>query len=104
MTESFTCRCVKAATAAPNELAEVAGRTPFQSMTCLTKAAWFPRFASIGWDKLACVVFLYCQPPAAARAFVVTRGCWRPWMVWVRVLRWDGGSVPLSPQTTNYPC
>src|SRR5262249_57448219 len=35
----------------PNELAEVAGNTPFQSMTCLTKCGPSPRFASIGWDK-----------------------------------------------------
>jgi MoaA/NifB/PqqE/SkfB family radical SAM enzyme len=38
-------------TPTPNELAEVAGRTPFQSMTCLTKCGPSPRFASIGWDK-----------------------------------------------------
>src|SRR5262245_23499029 len=35
----------------PNELAEVAGNTPFQSMTCLTKCGPSPRFASIGWDR-----------------------------------------------------
>ena len=38
-------------TPTPSELAEVAGRTPFQSMTCLTKCGPSPRFASIGWDK-----------------------------------------------------
>jgi len=38
-------------TPTPNELAEVAGRTPFQSMTCLTQCGPSPRFASVGWDK-----------------------------------------------------
>ena len=38
-------------TPTPNELAEVAGRSPFQSMTCLTKCGSSPRFASIGWDR-----------------------------------------------------
>ena len=38
-------------TPTPDELADVAGRTPFQSMTCLTKCGPSPRFASIGWDK-----------------------------------------------------
>ncbi|MBO0698383.1 MAG: radical SAM protein [Zavarzinella sp.] len=40
-------------TPTPNELAEVAGKTPFQSMTCLTKCGPSPRFASVGWDKSA---------------------------------------------------
>jgi sulfatase maturation enzyme AslB (radical SAM superfamily) len=38
-------------TPTPNELAEVAGKTPFQSMSCLTKCGPSSRFASIGWDK-----------------------------------------------------
>jgi sulfatase maturation enzyme AslB (radical SAM superfamily) len=38
-------------TPTPAELAEVAGNAPFQSMTCLTKCAPSPRFASVGWDK-----------------------------------------------------
>ena len=38
-------------TPTPDELAEVAGRVPFQSMTCLTQCGPSPRFASIGWDK-----------------------------------------------------
>jgi len=38
-------------TPTPDELADVAGRTPFQSMTCLTKCGPSPRFASVGWDK-----------------------------------------------------
>src|SRR5262245_11720100 len=38
-------------TPTPNELAEVAGKSPFQSMTCLTGCGPSPRFASIGWDK-----------------------------------------------------
>jgi sulfatase maturation enzyme AslB (radical SAM superfamily) len=38
-------------TPTPNELAEVAGKTPFQSMTCLAKCGPSPRFASVGWDK-----------------------------------------------------
>jgi sulfatase maturation enzyme AslB (radical SAM superfamily) len=38
-------------TPTPNELAEVAGKTLFQSMTCLTKCGPSPRFASVGWDK-----------------------------------------------------
>jgi MoaA/NifB/PqqE/SkfB family radical SAM enzyme len=39
-------------TPTPEELADVAGRTPFQSMTCLTKCGPSPRFASIGWDRM----------------------------------------------------
>ena len=38
-------------TPTPDELADVAGRTPFQSMTCLTACGPSPRFCSIGWDK-----------------------------------------------------
>jgi hypothetical protein len=38
-------------TPTPAELADVAGRTPFQSMTCLTRCGPSPRFASIGWDR-----------------------------------------------------
>ena len=38
-------------TPTPDELAEVAGRVPFQSMTCLTQCGPSPRFVSIGWDK-----------------------------------------------------
>jgi hypothetical protein len=38
-------------TPTPDELADVAGRTPFQSMTCLTGCGPSPRFVSIGWDK-----------------------------------------------------
>jgi MoaA/NifB/PqqE/SkfB family radical SAM enzyme len=38
-------------TPTPNELADVAGRMPFQSMTCLTRCGPSPRFASIGWDR-----------------------------------------------------
>jgi MoaA/NifB/PqqE/SkfB family radical SAM enzyme len=40
-------------TPTPDELADVAGRAPFQSMTCLTKCGPSPRFASVGWDKTA---------------------------------------------------
>lgn len=35
----------------PEQVANVAGDLPFQSMTCLTKCAASPRFCSIGWDK-----------------------------------------------------
>jgi hypothetical protein len=38
-------------TPAPEEIADVAGRMPFQSMTCLTQCGPSPRFASIGWDR-----------------------------------------------------
>jgi MoaA/NifB/PqqE/SkfB family radical SAM enzyme len=38
-------------TPTPEELGEVAGREPFQSMTCLTHCANSPRFASLGWDR-----------------------------------------------------
>lgn len=38
-------------TPTPEELGEVAGREPFQSMTCLTTCAISPRFASLGWDR-----------------------------------------------------
>jgi MoaA/NifB/PqqE/SkfB family radical SAM enzyme len=38
-------------TPTPNQLAEVAGKTAFQSMTCLTQCGPSPRFASIGWDR-----------------------------------------------------
>jgi len=44
-------------TPTPDELAEVAGRIPFQSMTCLTQCGPSPRFASIGWDK----TFAWCS-------------------------------------------
>lgn len=38
-------------TPTPTELGRVAGRSGFQSMTCLTGCAASPRFASVGWDK-----------------------------------------------------
>lgn len=38
-------------TPTPDEVADVAGRRPFQSMTCLAKCAPSPRFAAVGWDK-----------------------------------------------------
>jgi sulfatase maturation enzyme AslB (radical SAM superfamily) len=38
-------------TPTPTELAAVAGNSPFQSMTCLTRCGPSPRFASIGWDR-----------------------------------------------------
>jgi MoaA/NifB/PqqE/SkfB family radical SAM enzyme len=38
-------------TPTPDELAEVAGRKPFQSMTCLRQCAPSPRFVSIAWDR-----------------------------------------------------
>lgn len=38
-------------TPTPRELADVAGDTPFQSMTCLTRCAKSPRFVSVGWDR-----------------------------------------------------
>jgi len=50
-------------TPTPDELAEVAGRTPFQSMTCLTTCGPSPRFASIGWDKSVA----WCSYTAARR-------------------------------------
>lgn len=37
-------------TPTPDELARVAGGQRFQSMTCLTRCAASPRFASISWD------------------------------------------------------
>jgi hypothetical protein len=38
-------------TPTPDEMADVAGRVPFQSMSCLTKCGQSPRFVSVGWDK-----------------------------------------------------
>lgn len=38
-------------TPTPAEMSEVAGREPFQSMTCLTECGRSPRFCSIGWDQ-----------------------------------------------------
>jgi MoaA/NifB/PqqE/SkfB family radical SAM enzyme len=38
-------------TPTPEEIATVAGRQPFQSMTCLSACAASPRFCSVGWDK-----------------------------------------------------
>lgn len=38
-------------TPTPEEMAQVAGQQPFQSMSCLTACAASPRFCSIGWDK-----------------------------------------------------
>jgi MoaA/NifB/PqqE/SkfB family radical SAM enzyme len=40
-------------TPTPDEVATVAGRRPFQSMTCLKGCGKSPRFASIGWDRRA---------------------------------------------------
>ncbi len=53
-------------TPTPEELAEVAGRTPFQSMTCLTACAKSERFASIGWDKTVA----WCSYTTARRPLV----------------------------------
>lgn len=38
-------------TPSAREVAEVAGRRPFQSMSCLTACARSERFASVGWDQ-----------------------------------------------------
>jgi MoaA/NifB/PqqE/SkfB family radical SAM enzyme len=38
-------------TPTPDELADVSGRVPFQSMSCLTTCGPSPRFVSVGWDK-----------------------------------------------------
>jgi sulfatase maturation enzyme AslB (radical SAM superfamily) len=38
-------------TPTPREVAAVAGKLPFQSMTCLTACGRSPRFCSIGWDR-----------------------------------------------------
>lgn len=38
-------------TPTPQQMAQVAGSTNFQSMTCLLQCAKSPRFCSIGWDK-----------------------------------------------------
>jgi hypothetical protein len=38
-------------TPTPEEVAVVAGRLPFQSMSCLSGCARSPRFCSIGWDR-----------------------------------------------------
>src|SRR5437763_276120 len=38
-------------TPTPDEVAAVAGRRPFQSMTCLKGCGKSPRFASVGWDR-----------------------------------------------------
>ncbi len=38
-------------TLTPEEIAAVAGRQPFQSMSCLTACAKSPRFCSVGWDR-----------------------------------------------------
>jgi MoaA/NifB/PqqE/SkfB family radical SAM enzyme len=38
-------------TPTPDEVAAVAGRQPFQSMSCLSACARSPRFCSVGWDK-----------------------------------------------------
>jgi hypothetical protein len=38
-------------TPSPKELAEVAGGSRFQSVTCLTRCGASHRFASLGWDK-----------------------------------------------------
>jgi organic radical activating enzyme len=40
-------------TPSPDQLAEVAGRQPFQSMTCLSACGISSRFCSIGWDRTA---------------------------------------------------
>jgi hypothetical protein len=38
-------------TPSPEEVAIVAGRRPFQSMSCLGACGNSPRFAAVGWDK-----------------------------------------------------
>ncbi len=38
-------------TPTPLQVASVAGKIPFQSMSCLSRCASSPRFCSIGWDK-----------------------------------------------------
>lgn len=38
-------------TPSPGKVAEVAGRMPFQSMSCLMECGKSSRFCSIGWDK-----------------------------------------------------
>ena len=40
-------------TPTPEQVAEVAGREPFQSMSCLTRCGKSPRFCSVSWDKQA---------------------------------------------------
>jgi hypothetical protein len=38
-------------TPSPAEVADVAGREPFQSMSCIAACAPSPRFCAIGWDR-----------------------------------------------------
>lgn len=38
-------------TPTPQQIAQVAGDIPFQSMSCLNQCGRSPRFCSIGWDK-----------------------------------------------------
>jgi sulfatase maturation enzyme AslB (radical SAM superfamily) len=38
-------------TPTPDQVAAVAGRLPFQSMSCLMACARSPRFCSVGWDR-----------------------------------------------------
>ncbi len=38
-------------TPTPAEVAQVAGKLPFQSMTCINACGISPRFCSVGWDK-----------------------------------------------------
>ena len=40
-------------TPTPQEVFQIAGAKPFQSMTCLSKCGKSERFCSIGWDKTA---------------------------------------------------
>lgn len=40
-------------TPSPREVAQVAGSTRFQSMSCLVSCGKSPRFCSIGWDRTA---------------------------------------------------
>lgn len=59
-------------TPTPEQLAVVAGRQPFQSMSCMLGCAKSPRFCSVSWDRQAA----WCSYTAARRP--------------LEALTWDG--------------
>jgi sulfatase maturation enzyme AslB (radical SAM superfamily) len=57
-------------TPTPEEIGRVAGKRPFQSMSCLTKCGPSPRFCSIAWDKtVAWCSYTVTRRPLAALTY-----------------------------------
>jgi MoaA/NifB/PqqE/SkfB family radical SAM enzyme len=73
-------------TPTPEQVADVAGGSPFASMSCLTGCAKSPRFCTIGWDRtVAWCSYTSTRAPLRAQSHRARRGarCPRP-----DLLRW----------------